>query len=72
MNETIIKIAVKNVKKMVSPVDDLCELCRKNKSEIPPTFEIEIKGIMTEIGVYSCKSCLDNIRIEVGILSDEY
>ncbi len=57
---------------MVCHADDKCEICKKNKFEIPANESIEIQGIDTEVGIQTCRTCFDNIQIAVGQISQEY
>jgi hypothetical protein len=53
-------------------MDHLCEICRKIKSEIPEDTEIDVKGIPTAVGISTCRTCFDNIRIAIGEISEEF
>jgi hypothetical protein len=72
MNKTIMKMAISQVKGMVCPADDKCEICRKNIVELQPNEIIDIKGMPTEIGIPVCRSCFDNLQITIGEISEEY
>lgn len=72
MNHIIMKMAISHVKSITTQVDLLCEICRKNKSEIPEDTVIEVKGIPTSVGISTCKTCFDNIRIAIGEISEEF
>ena len=72
MNKIIMKMAIAHVKSIVTQTDHLCEICRKNPSEIPETAVIEVKGMETEVGIATCKTCFDNIQIAIGEISEEY
>ena len=65
-------MAISQVKGMVCPVDNKCEICRKNIAEIQPDEIIDIKEMPTELGVSLCRSCFDNVQIAIGEISEEY
>jgi len=66
------KMAIAHVKSLTTQVDHLCEICRKNPSEISEDTAIEVKGIPTEVGIGICKTCFDNIQIAIGEISQEF
>ncbi|MBT3312200.1 MAG: hypothetical protein HN737_11365 [Desulfobacterales bacterium] len=72
MNKIIMKLAISKVKGMVCPVDNKCEICRKNITERKQNEIIKIKGMPTEIGILVCGNCFDNIQIAIGEISEEY
>jgi len=72
MNKAIMKQAIERVQRMFSPSDAVCAVCRKNKIDYSENEGIDIKGMPTEVGIPTCKSCFDNIQIVIGEISDEY
>lgn len=72
MNHIIMKMAISHVKSLTTQTDHLCEICRKIKSEIPEDTEIDVKGIPTAVGISTCRTCFDNIRIAIGEISEEF
>ena len=72
MNRVIMELAIEQVKQMFQPVDRVCALCRKNEVDHAEDEMIEIKGIPTEVGLPTCKSCFINLQIVIGEISCEY
>jgi hypothetical protein len=64
--------AIEQVKQMFQPSDRVCALCRRNKIDYTGNETIEIKGIPTEVGLPTCKSCFINLQIVIGEISCEY
>lgn len=72
MNKVILERAIDQVKSLVAPLEGICGICQKNKSEIPSQEEIDIIDMPTQVGVPTCRTCFDNIRIAIGEISQEY
>jgi hypothetical protein len=72
MNKIILEQAIEQVKTVVGPVQGICSVCLKNKSEISPETLVEVIGTPTPIGVHTCRTCFDNIIIAIGEISMEY
>lgn len=72
MNKTIMELAISQVKRLVVPIDGKCEICHRNEAQFSTDEIIEIKGIPTEVGLSTCRSCFDNIQIAAGEISEEY
>ena len=66
------ELAISQVKNLVSQMDDKCEICHKNLIEYQSEEVIDIKGMPTEVGIPTCKTCFDNIQIAIGEISEEY
>ena len=72
MNKIILDQAIDQVKTVVAPLQGICTICHKNKSELAPETLVEIIGTPTPVGIPTCRSCFDNILIAIGEISQEY
>jgi hypothetical protein len=72
MNTIIMNRAIEQVKTLLAPMGDICGICYKTKAEYGPDTAIEVLGLETAVGLCVCQTCLDNIRIAVGEISQEY
>ncbi len=72
MNKEILLQAIEQVKTLVAPDMNLCQICHKNTWEFTPETELDIIGTPTAIGLSTCRSCFDNLQIAVGEISMEY
>ena len=72
MNNKIMELAISRVKSLILQIDGKCEICHKNTVEYKAEEIIEIKGMPTEVGIPTCRTCFDNIQIVIGELSEEY
>lgn len=72
MNRTILQQAIEQVKTLVSPDRNLCQICHKNTWDFPPETQLDIIGVPTAIGLCTCRSCHDNLMIAIGEISMEH
>lgn len=72
MNNIILQQAIEQVKTVVAPNMDLCQVCHKNTWIFPSETEVDVIGTPTAIGVTTCRNCYDNLLIAIGEISMGY
>ena len=72
MNKIILQQAIEQVKTIVAPDANHCQICLKSPWVYSADTVLDIIGTPTAVGLATCKICHENLLIAIGEISMEY